>query len=100
MKKIFIIIFLNLYFCNASLADQMLRLRCIPENSNQGVFNFLFNLSEKKVIERNEYKVDFPIKNSSSTISFAESSLPQNGKTPIFRINIDKFSGNMNLVFC
>ena len=99
MKVTIKILIFYLLFCNISFADQMLRLRCTPEVSGQGPFNLLFNLTQNKVIERNEYKVDFPIKNSSSTISFAESNLPQNGMTPIFRINIDKYSGRMTLVF-
>ena len=98
-KKLLSIIVLVLLWCNVGFADQMLRLRCNPEDAGQGVFNFLFNLTQSKVVERNEYKINFPIKSTASTIAFVESSLPQNETTPLFRITIDRDSGRMNLIY-
>ena len=89
MKKLLSIIVLGLLLSGNAYADQMLRLRCNPEDVGQGVFNFLFNLTKSKVVERNEYKINFPIKSTASTISFVESSFPQKGTTPLFRIKID-----------
>jgi len=98
-KKLLSIIIFSLLWCNVGFADQMLRLRCNPEDTGQGVFNFLFNLTQSKVVERNEYKINFPIKSTASTIAFVESSLPQNEKTPLFRVKIDRYSGRMNLIY-
>ena len=99
-QKIFlsILVICSLLSGNA-YADQMLKLRCNPEDVGQGVFNFLFNLTKSKVVERNEYKINFPIKSTASTISFVESSFPQKGTTPLFRIKIDRYSGRMNLIY-
>ena len=99
MKRILGIISFSFLLFNFSYANEMLRLKCIPQASGQGSFNFLFNITQNKVIERNEYKVDFPIKSTKSTIAFVESSNPQKGKTPLFRIVIDRYSGEMTLVF-
>ena len=98
-KKLLSIIIFSLLWCNVGFADQMLRLRCNPEDAGQGVFNFLFNLTQNKVVERNEYKINFPIKSTASTIAFVESNLPQNETTPLFRITIDRDSGRMNLIY-
>ena len=99
MKKLLSIVAIGLLWCNVGFADQMLRLRCNPEDTGQGVFNFLFNLTHSKVVERNEYKINFPIKSTASTIAFVESSLPQNETTPLFRVKIDRYSGRMNLIY-
>ena len=99
MKKLLSIVAIGLLWCNVGFADQILRLRCNPEDTGQGVFNFLFNLTQSKVVERNEYKINFPIKSTASTIAFVESSLPQNEKTPLFRVKIDRYSGRMNLIY-
>ena len=53
-KKLLSIIIFSLLWCNVGFADRMLRLRCNPEDAGQGVFNFLFNLTQNKVVERNE----------------------------------------------
>ena len=99
MNKLLPIIIFSLLWCNVGFADQMLRLRCNPEDAGQGVFNFLFNLTQNKVVERNEYKINFPIKSTASTIAFVESNLPQNETTPLFRITIDRDSGRMNVIY-
>ena len=99
MKKLLSIVAIVLLWCNVGFADQVLRLRCTPEDAGQGVFNFLFNLTQSKVVERNEYKINFPIKSTASTIAFVESSLPQNETTPLFRVKIDRYSGRMNLIY-
>ena len=99
MKKLLGILVLGLLLSGNAYADQMLRLRCNPEDTGQGVFNFLFNLTQSKVVERNEYKINFPIKSTASTIAFVESSLPQNETTPLFRVKIDRYSGRMNLIY-
>ena len=99
MKKLLSIVAIGLLWCNVGFADQILRLRCNPEDTDQGVFNFLFNLTQSKVVERNEYKINFPIKSTAPTIAFVESSLPQNEKTPLFRVKIDRYSGRMNLIY-
>ena len=99
MKKLLSIVAIGLLWCNVGFADQILRLRCNPEDTGQGVFNFLFNLTQSKVVERNEYKINFPIKSTASTIAFVESSLPQNETTPLFRVKIDRYSGRMNLIY-
>ena len=98
-KKLLSIVAIGLLWCNVGFADQMLRLRCNPEDAGQGVFNFLFNLTQNKVVERNEYKINFPIKSTASTIAFVEPNLPQNETTPLFRVKIDRYSGRMNLIY-
>ena len=98
-KKLLSIVAIGLLWCNVGFADQMLRLRCNPEDAGQGVFNFLFNLTQSKVVERNEYKINFPIKSTASTIAFVEPNLPQNETTPLFRITIDRDSGRMNVIY-
>ena len=99
MKKLLGIVVLGLMLNGNAYADQMLRLRCNPEDTGQGVFNFLFNLTQSKVVERNEYKINFPIKSTASTIAFVEPNLPQNETTPLFRITIDRDSGRMNVIY-
>jgi hypothetical protein len=99
LKKILITLIITFISTNNVFAQKILKMRCEPINPKTGTFNFTFDLQGSKVIQRNEYRIDFPILHSDTNISFVESNYPQNGKTPLLSFKIDRVSNKMTLIY-
>ena len=84
---------MSLFLGNSAFANELLKLRCVPQNPKLDTINWLLDLKQKRVIERGVFQVNFPLKVSSSTIAWVETTRQKiKGITTLFEFSYEKKS--------